>query len=34
VAQPPFVFPLELVDETDRPGLEAAARGARASGTR
>jgi methyltransferase (TIGR00027 family) len=28
-----FMLPLELVDEADRPGLEAAARGARASGT-
>ena len=28
-----FMLPLELVDEADRPGLEGAARGARASGT-
>jgi O-methyltransferase involved in polyketide biosynthesis len=28
-----FLLPAELVDEADRPGLEAAARGARASGT-
>jgi O-methyltransferase involved in polyketide biosynthesis len=28
-----FMVPLELVDEADRAGLEAAARGARASGT-
>jgi methyltransferase (TIGR00027 family) len=28
-----FMLPLELVDEADRPGLEAAARGAQAAGT-
>ncbi len=28
-----FMLPLELVDDADRPGLEAAARGAQASGT-
>src|SRR5262249_52985396 len=28
-----FMLPLELVDEADRPGLEGAARGARAAGT-
>jgi methyltransferase (TIGR00027 family) len=28
-----FMLPLDLLDEADRPGLEAAARGARASGT-
>jgi methyltransferase (TIGR00027 family) len=28
-----FLLPTELLDETDRPGLEMAARGARASGT-
>jgi methyltransferase (TIGR00027 family) len=28
-----FMLPLDLVDEADRPGLEAAARGAEASGT-
>ena len=28
-----FMLPFELVDEVDRPGLEAAARGAQASGT-
>jgi methyltransferase (TIGR00027 family) len=28
-----FMLPFELVDEAERPGLEAAARGARASGT-
>jgi len=28
-----FVLPLELLDDADRPGLEAAARGAQASGT-
>lgn len=28
-----FMLPLELLDETDRPGLEAAARGAQAAGT-
>jgi methyltransferase (TIGR00027 family) len=28
-----FMLPLELADDADRPGLEAAARGARASGT-
>ena len=28
-----FMLPFELVDEADRAGLEAAARGARASGT-
>jgi methyltransferase (TIGR00027 family) len=28
-----FLLPAELVDETDRPGLEASARGARGSGT-
>jgi methyltransferase (TIGR00027 family) len=28
-----FLLPTELLDEADRPGLEAAARGARASGT-
>ena len=28
-----FMLPFELVDEADRPGLEAAARGAQASGT-
>ena len=28
-----FMLPFELVDEADRPGLEGAARGARASGT-
>lgn len=28
-----FMLPFELVDDTDRPGLEAAARGAHASGT-
>ena len=28
-----FMLPVELADEVDRPGLEGAARGARASGT-
>ena len=28
-----FMLPFELVDDADRPGLEAAARGAQASGT-
>jgi hypothetical protein len=28
-----YMLPLELLDDADRPGLEAAARGAQASGT-
>src|SRR6185436_8822492 len=28
-----FMLPAELIDDADRPGLEASARGARASGT-
>jgi O-methyltransferase involved in polyketide biosynthesis len=28
-----FMLPFDLLDEADRPGLEAAARGAQASGT-